>query len=75
MNIHHKKMIAPIIIVFIIMTYYFVVGTILLQVKALLWIKACIFVFLLGISLILIWVLIDRINEIKKGEEDDLSKY
>ena len=34
-----------------------------------------IIVFSALVSGILVWTLVDRIKEIRKGEEDDLSKY
>lgn len=73
---HKKKMIAPIVITAIILLYY--IGFALL------------IAFDDGISLIIkllggviplilagvcIYVLVERIKEIRSGEEDDLSKY
>ncbi len=73
---HKKKMIAPIVITAIILLYY--IGF------------TCVCIFLDGIPLIAkilggviplllagvcIYVLVERIKEIRSGEEDDLSKY
>lgn len=69
-----KKMIAPIVISIIVVGYYIFYFTILLSsLDGLLG-------FIFGIipiilSLIMIRVCIERINEIKGGEEDDISKY
>lgn len=74
MNKHGKKMIAPIIITVITVLYYVIyfgfaialldgLGKLLLGLLPLL------------LSAIMIAVCIERIKEIKKGEEDDLSKY
>ena len=74
MNKHGKKMIAPIIITAITVLYYVIyfgfaialldgLGKLLLGLLPLL------------LSAIMIAVCIERIKEIKKGEEDDLSKY
>ncbi|MDD7390779.1 MAG: hypothetical protein PUG60_14255 [Lachnospiraceae bacterium] len=73
---HGKKMIAPIIITILFVLYY--VGF------------ACVCFYIDDISLILkivfgavplilaaicVYVLIERIEEIRSGEEDDLSEY
>lgn len=73
---HKKKMIAPIVITVVIVLYY--IGF------------AYVCVFLDGIPLfakilggvipfllagVCIYVLVERIKEIRSGEEDDLSKY
>ena len=70
-----KKMIAPIIITIILIIYLsffiWVWGSIL----APFWLKMLgilIPLVLMGAS---VFVLIERINEIRSGEEDDLSKY
>lgn len=69
-----KKMIAPIVISIIVVGYYIFYFTILLSsLDGLLG-------FIFGIipiilSIIMIRVCIERINEIKGGEEDDISKY
>ena len=75
-NSHRKKMIAPVIITLILLLYYigfahvciFVDGTPLL-----LQLLGGIIPLLLGG--VCIYVLIERIKEIRSGEEDDLSKY
>jgi fatty acid desaturase len=73
---HKKKMLAPIVITAVILLYY--IGF------------ACVCVFFGGIPLlakilggviplllagVCIYVLVERIKEIRSGEEDDLSKY
>ena len=74
MNSHKKKMTAPIIITITVVLYYVVYFGILITFIEGIW------KYLLGIipilfSIIMIKVCIERINEIKKGEEDDISKY
>jgi len=75
-NMHKKKMIAPIVITAVIVLYY--IGFALLcafeegiplYVKLL---SGIIPLLLAGAS---IYVLFERIKEIRSGEEDDLSKY
>ena len=74
MNFHRKKMVAPIIITIIVVLYYVVYfGFLITLIEG-------IRKYLLGIipilfSIVMIKVCIERINEIKKGEEDDISKY
>ena len=74
MESHRKKMIAPIVITIIIVAYYVVYFGFLI---ALLdgAVKYALGIIPLALSAVMIKVCIERINEIKKGEEDDLSKY
>jgi hypothetical protein len=70
-----KKMIAPIIITALIVIYLSVFIFRWSTIHALFWIKIAgilIPLFFLGVS---IFVLIERLREIKGGEEDDISKY
>ena len=74
MNSHKNKMIAPIIVTIIVVLYYIIYFGFLITLIEGIW------KYLLGIipilfSIIMIKVCIERINEIKKGEEDDISKY
>ena len=70
-----KKYIAPIIVAIIMIGYVIVYFGFLIML-----IDNAVFKILLGIfpvvfAGIMIYVLIERINEIRSGEEDDLSKY
>ncbi len=74
MNTHKKKMIAPIIVTIIMILYYIAYFGFLISLLDAVW------GYILGIiplvlSGIMIYVCVERINEIKKGEEDDISKY
>jgi len=75
MNNHGKKMIAPILIVTVIIIYYIIVGASLIIFH----VPNLIKIIILGISVIVsatfVFILVERIKEIKGGEEDDLSKY
>ena len=74
MNI--KKFIAPIVITVIVLFYY--LGIAYLASKAVdlpMWVKISGLVIPLIIAGVAIYNLIERIKEIKSGEEDDLSKY
>ncbi|MCD7809306.1 MAG: hypothetical protein LUG46_04730 [Erysipelotrichaceae bacterium] len=69
-----KKMIAPIVITVLVLIYYAVYFLLLIRLFDNVW------GFLLGIIPIvlattMIYVCIQRIKEIRSGEEDDLGKY
>ncbi|MEE0830237.1 MAG: hypothetical protein UIM26_02100 [Longicatena sp.] len=69
-----KKMIAPIIVTIIMVLYYVVYFGFLMTLLEGIW------KYLFGIvpfvfTIMMIYVCIERIKEIKEGEEDDLSKY
>ena len=74
MNSHKKKMVAPIIITFIIILYYIVYFGFLISLIDGIW-KYGLGIIPLVFSGIMVYVCVERINEIKKGEEDDISKY
>lgn len=71
----NKKMIAPLVIGVIIALYFLLWITMIFQVEV-----DTFFAFLIGlpfIALLFLWIYIvkERIDEIRSGEEDDLSKY
>ena len=69
-----KKFIAPIIITVLFIAYFFIYFTLLLSTMQ--GIIAYLFgIIPLAFMAVMLTVCIQRINEIKKGEEDDLSKY
>ncbi len=74
MKSHGKKMIAPIIITVLLVLYYVVYFGVLIAtldgIPVLL-----LGIIPLGLSAVLVKVCIERIKEIKEGEEDDISKY
>ena len=74
MNSHKKKMQAPIIVSILMILYYVVYFGVLIS------LLEGVFKYVLGIipiifSIVMIKVCMERINEIKGGEEDDISKY
>ena len=74
MDSHKKKMRAPIIITVLVILYYIIYFGLLIS------LLEGIFKYALGVipiifSVVLIKVCIERIKEIKGGEEDDISKY
>ena len=74
MNLHRKKMIAPIVISVIMILYYVVYFGFLITLLPGIW-KYALGILPLALSVLIVKVCIERINEIKKGEEDDISKY
>lgn len=69
-----KKIIAPIIVTVLMVIYYVVYFGFLTTLIGGIW-KYLFAILPLAFSVVMIKVCIDRINEIKKGEEDDISKY
>ena len=74
-----KKIVAPVIVTFVILAfialyaslYFFVIDTLAIKTIA----KIIILAIAVGLSAVMIAVLVQRIKEIKGGEEDDLGKY
>jgi len=67
-------MIAPIVITIIIILYYVLYfGLLIVMLDGIL--KYFLGIIPLVLSAVMIGVCIERIKEIKKGEEDDISKY
>ena len=75
MHIHTKKMIAPIIIVFLNLAYYIAFGVFFVKFATPLIFKLIGIIVPAVVSGAFIWLLVQRIKEIKGGEEDDLGKY
>ena len=74
MNSHKKKIITPIIITIILILYYVLYFALVISfLDGIL--KYAFAIIPLILSVIMIMVCVERINEIKKGEEDDISKY
>ena len=71
---HKSKMIAPIIITVIMILYYIAYFGFLISLLSGFW-KYILGVIPIAFSGIMVYICIERINEIKKGEEDDISKY
>ena len=75
MNQHQKKMIAPIIITILLSAYMLTYFFVLLAVPMPVWVKVLVGLIPLGLLGASVYVLIQRIKEIRSGEEDDLSQY
>ena len=74
MKEHKKKLIAPIIVTVIMGLYYIAYFGFLIALIDGIW-KWLLVIIPLAFTAVTLNVCIERINEIKKGEEDDLSKY
>ena len=74
MKEHKRKLIAPIVVSIIMVLYYVVYFGILIALIDGIW-KWLLGIIPLAFAAVMLKVCIERINEIKKGEEDDLSKY
>jgi hypothetical protein len=75
MNAHNKKVIAPVVITILLVLYwvfYLTIGLSLPIPTPYKIIGALVPLGLIGVSL---FVLIERIKEIRSGEEDDISQY
>jgi len=75
MDSHTRKLIASIIVVAILIIYYLIIALALIKFKFPFFVIVIIGLFTAILSSLLIYVLAERIKEIWKGEEDDLSKY
>ena len=67
-------MAAPILVTVIMVLYYIVYFGFLIALLPMVW-KFVLGIFPLVFTAVTVKVCIERINEIKKGEEDDISKY
>ena len=74
MNPNKKKMVAPIVVTILMVLYYVVYFGFLITLVDGFW-KYVLGIFPLAFSAVMIKVCIERLNEIKKGEENDLSQY
>ena len=69
-----KKMVAPIIITILFVLYLVIYFAVIInEVTGIM--KILLGAVPLALAAVMIYVCIQRINEIKGGEEDDLSKY
>ena len=74
MNSDKKKMVAPIVVTVLMVLYYIAYfGFLITLVEG--FFKYALGIIPLVFSAVMVKVCIERINEIKKGEENDLSKY
>ena len=74
MKEHKKKLIAPIIVTAVMVLYYVAYFGFVIALLDGVW-KWLLCIIPLALTAVMLKVCIERISEIKKGEEDDLSKY
>ena len=74
MRSHKKKIIAPVTVTVLMIVYYIVYFSFLITLVNGIW-KYLLGIVPLAFSLLMIKVCIERIQEIKGGEEDDLGQY
>lgn len=76
MKPHTKKMIAPILIAVLIILYYVIIAGVFILIEGIpMWGKLLLIIVPLALAGVMAGVLKSRIDEIRSGEEDDLSKY
>ena len=71
---HKKKILAPILVTVFMVLYYVVYFAFLITLVGGVW-KYLLGIVPLVFAAVMIAVCIDRIKEIRSGEEDDLSQY
>ena len=74
MGSNKKKMAAPIVVTALMIVYYIVYFRFLITLVSGIW-KYALGIIPLIFSAVMVKVCVERINEIKKGEENDLSQY
>lgn len=74
-NERAKKMIAPIVITVVMVTYYVFYFALIVRLVPHLPLKLFLGIIPAALSAAMIYVCVQRINEIRRGEEDDISKY
>ncbi len=70
----NKKLVAPIVITILIIAYYIVYFGLIIVLLDAIW-AILLGIIPLALGGAMIYVCIQRIKEIRSGEEDDLSKY
>ncbi len=74
MKSHKKKMIAPILITAIVTIYYIAYFLFLFSLSDGFW-RYALGIIPLAVVGVMVKVCIERVREIKEGEEDDIGKY
>lgn len=76
MNLHGKKMVAPVVIAVLFVIYYAGLAVLLALISGISGLVKGLLIFVpLALAGVMIGVTASRIKEIRSGEEDDLSKY
>ena len=72
---HRNKMIAPIIIAAVLIVYYVAIAAVFMLIPDLTVMKLLMVIIPLALAGVAFAVTVERVQEIRSGEEDDLSKY
>ncbi len=72
---HKKKMVAPVVIALIFLIYLVVYAAVIMTAATWNPFMSFFALPLIGLGVGMVYVLIERIKEIRSGEEDDLSNY
>ena len=73
---HRNKMIAPIIIAIILIVYYVAIAAAFVLIPDIaVIVKILMIIIPLALAGVAFAVTVERVQEIRSGEEDDLSKY
>lgn len=75
MHKHFKKVVVSTVIIVFIIGYYLFIGYILSSLVLSFWLKIIALLIPIVFVALSIYTLVVRIKEIRRGEEDDLSKY
>lgn len=75
MEEHSEKMIAPIVITVLFIVYYCIYFIILLAALPGIVLKLLFGIIPIALAAVMIFVCVQRMKEIRSGEEDDLSQY
>ena len=75
MKKHTKKLIAPIVITAVLAAYLIVYAFVWTLIPVALWIKIIVAAIPLALVGVCVFVLVERIKEVRSGEEDDLGNY
>lgn len=70
-----KKMVAPIVVTVLLIVYYGLYFGLLMWLMEFMWLRVLFGIIPVALGAVMIYVCIQRIQEIRSGEEDDLSKY
>ncbi|MBQ3775279.1 MAG: hypothetical protein II847_04035 [Ruminobacter sp.] len=75
MNIHKRKMIAPVVITVVGVVYFFFYFVCLITTTDSMICRILMGIIPLSLIVVMLAVCMQRIREINEGEEDDLGKY
>ena len=76
MNLHGKKMIAPVVLAILFVFYYAGLAVVLALISSVsILVNGLLISVPLALAGVMIGVTVSRIKEIRSGEEDDLSQY